>query len=208
MGHWVSSLEAATDKTPRREYLDLYQLLVGVAYDSRAAPKNVSPRQLLEALAGYRNAVVGHGAPRSGEFYAKSAEILGRGLDAAFEDGWLFPAGARLVFVPVAGGPHARALELGRTVRSVELGSERPELQPGGLSLLTDERSWPLHPWILFRQTADAEQLLFFNGMRGATPRFLDFLSGEELRELPEPRTRSSTPASLISWCRQIARSS
>lgn len=188
IGSLVSGMRASEELSADASLLATFALLSEVGLDRRASPKAIDGKTLLRALPAYRNKVIGHGSTRAAAFYEESAEVLLSGLEAAWREGFFWPDGARLAFVEEIvvdeRGRRARIYDMTGLASSVEdvRGSRvDAELRPGTLYLRSDDQWIGLHPWLLRHESELRERVLFFNG-RGKTSRFLDYVSGEELR--------------------------
>ncbi|MCA9673394.1 MAG: protein kinase, partial [Myxococcales bacterium] len=169
--------------------LAVQQLLGEEAHGRAGAPRSTTAAKLLEPLAGYRNAVLGHGAVRAPTFYEHAGEVLAAGLDAAWRADVFWPDDARLVLVDAvevdaAGARRGRVLDL--------TGAAAVVIDPRGT--VVDDDVLPhrlyqargggyrsLHPWLLYEAAELRERVLFFNG-RGRAARFLDYVGGEQLK--------------------------
>ncbi|HEX9793290.1 MAG TPA: protein kinase [Planctomycetota bacterium] len=186
-GRWVGALHCADTPLTDPRLLVLEAQLAEVTSGVGRRRESVTARQLLDALAAYRNRVMGHGAPRSTSFYDRAGHVLLEGLDAAWEAGMFLTPGQALLQI--------ESIELGsdrvRRARVLDLRGENPvvldahgtvvprEISPMRLYLRDGEEWRSLHPWALYEE--EAERLYFFNG-RGRTAEYLDYGSGEVLR--------------------------
>jgi serine/threonine protein kinase/tetratricopeptide (TPR) repeat protein len=185
-GDWVSAL--ARDERVRDDaaLLAAQRLFSEEGLGRTSAPKTTTLPKVLEGLPAYRNAIIGHGGVRTGEFYASAGETLAGALPALL--GALWPDGV-LVFVDAIevstdGARRARLLDLSGTAARV--------LDPGGTPVPDDvlprrlyhkagDRFRSLHPWLVFQAAELRERVLFFNG-RGKSARYLDYVGGEQMK--------------------------
>ena len=191
LGVWVSQLEGDPRRLEDPDLLKLYALLTKEGSGRQARSRSVRPRQLFDALAAYRNQVVGHGSSRSSDYYDEAASILQNGIDAAWRNGLFLPEGCRLTWVEDAkidatGTALGRLLEL--TGPDAEVIDPRgtalpPAVLPRRLYLIQGGSFRPLHPWLLYREGSarEREAIYCFNGM-GRVPQYLDYASGESLK--------------------------
>jgi serine/threonine protein kinase len=176
LGRWVAALAPPEEPLAGPAPLAAFVLFAEAGEGRRAAPRVVAPRRLLDSLPAYRNEVIGHGAVRTSEFYDRSAEVLLAGLEATWEAGVFWPAGARLVHVAA---PGARLRELAGPAGRDGDGDAPADAAPGRLYARTGGGLVPLHPWLLYEEAELGERVLFFNGV-GRSPRYLDYVSGEQ----------------------------
>lgn len=188
IGALVAGMDAGEVLSADGALLAAFALLSEVGLDRRASPKAIDAKTLLRALPAYRNKVIGHGSTRAAAFYEEGAETLLAGLEAAWREGFFWPEGMRLVYVEEIvvddKGRRARIYDmtgLASAVEDVRGARVGAELRPGTLYLHGADRWVALHPWLLRHETELRERVLFFNG-RGKTSRYLDYVSGEELR--------------------------
>ncbi len=191
VGHWVKSLERPATPLDAPAILAAYGLFTEEGKDHRSSPRTVTGHVLLEPLAAYRNAVMGHASTRAGAFYEKAGPVLITGLEAAWDAGVFAPVGASLVFVDaieIAGNGErsARVLDLMGFASSVlpadALGTVPDGVLPSRLYSREADQWVLLHPWLLFFQESESrESVLFFNGIKGSHPRWLDFVRGNEV---------------------------
>jgi tetratricopeptide (TPR) repeat protein/serine/threonine protein kinase len=176
LGRWVAALTPPEEPLAGPAPLAAFALFAEAAEGRRAAPRAVSPRRLLDALPAYRNEVIGHGAVRAPEFYDQAAEALLAGLEATWEAGAFWPAGARLVYVTA---PGARLRDLAGLAPREGDGDAPADAAAGRLYARAGGALLPLHPWLLYEESELGERVLFFNGI-GGSPRYLDYVSGEQ----------------------------
>lgn len=195
LGQWLAALRPGSAAFREPTLLAVYRLFTEVGLGKASGAASVTAVRLLEPLAAYRNRVIGHGSVRTGSFYEDAGKILCEGLVTAWDEGVLLPLPARIVYlesleVGDAGDRRGRALDLDGlgSVALVLTGVDVGELVPGRVYCRGGHGDVSLHPWLLYDGDDLRERVLFFNG-GGRHPRYLDFVSGEEVR-LAELSTR------------------
>ena len=191
LGVWIGQMRAARRSLEAPGILRLYELLVREGTGQREKRRAIRPRELFDALAAYRNQVVGHGSTRLPEYYNEAASVLQQGLDAAWQEHLFLPQGGRLVWVEGAeldpeGKLLGRVLELtGSDARILDpAGTALPSgVRPRRLYLLEEGSFRSLHPWLVYQEGSarEREALYCFNGL-GRVASYLDYASGESLR--------------------------
>jgi hypothetical protein len=191
-GHWVASLHVDDRALDDPAILAAAALMTEVSQGKASAPHRVAARKLLDGLAAYRNAVIGHGSTRTMEFYDDAARRLLDGLTRAWALGLFLPADARLCFVESVevdpSGHHVgRIFDLdGDAPMLADADGERLPGTPGGvlparLYLRCGGELRPLHPWLVYEAAELRERVLFFNG-RARSSSYLDYVGGESLK--------------------------
>jgi len=191
IGSFVAVFRGGEDLCADRDVLAVHAHFSEVGLDRSANPKAVDGKTLLRALPAYRNKVIGHGSTRPGPFYEDAARVMLAGLDAAWSEGFFFPEDSKLVYIEEISvddkGRRARIYDMTGLASSLEdaRGGSVPEnVRPGALYLRDEEHWSSLHPWVIRHENELRERVLFFNG-RSKTSKYLDYVSGEELRGKP-----------------------
>ncbi len=188
-GHWVAALQVEDRALDNPALIATAALMTEAAQGKASAPHRVAARKLLDGLAAYRNAIIGHGSTRTVEFYDDAARRLLDGLERAWALGLFLPADARLCFVESveldAGGDHrGRVFDLdgdAPLLQHAEGQRLAPDVLPGRLYLRCGDEHRPLHPWLLYEAAELRERVLFFNG-RARSSQYLDYVGGENLK--------------------------
>jgi WD40 repeat protein/serine/threonine protein kinase len=191
IGSFVAALRTEDHLCADRELLAVHAHFSEVGLDRSASPKAVDAKTLLRVLPAYRNKVIGHGSTRPGPFYEEAARAMLAGLEAAWREGFFWHRDATLVYVEEIvvdeKGRRARIYDmtgLGSTLEDARGGVVPESVRPGALYLRDDDQWTSLHPWLIRHENELRERVLFFNG-RTKTSKYLDYVSGEELRGKP-----------------------
>ncbi|MFQ5504346.1 MAG: serine/threonine-protein kinase [Planctomycetota bacterium] len=182
LGNWVGSAALSREKIEERTLTAVHALFT----EGENRKRLVSPRELLGALPGYRNKVMGHGGQRSTRFYTEAGMILLDALDIAWLSGVFLPSSGRIYSVDSV----SVDADASRVARLLNLTGESPLVDdPAGTpvpdTVLPRRLYWretnvwrSLHPWLLFID--ESERLYCFNGL-GRRAQYLDYASGDIL---------------------------
>jgi serine/threonine protein kinase/formylglycine-generating enzyme required for sulfatase activity len=168
IGAWAAAAARGDEPLRDERLLRLREHLDEVVGGVRTTKRTTTVKGLLQAVAAYRNKVIGHGSVRSSEFYALAAARLAEGLRAAWDEGVFSPAGARWAWSA-------------EFVEGLDAASRDPEFSPPkgkGAHVGWNGRWRSLHPWVVC--DPDLERFWFFNGI-GRRAEYLDYLSGDTL---------------------------
>ena len=214
LGDWVSALEVPKNKLTDPALLEAEGLLTEVGIGKRSSARSTNPRRLLGSLPAYRNAAVGHGSVRPLSFYDPAAHVLCEALELLWSMDVFLPPEARLIYLESIeldpdGKRRARLFDLmgqAATLISPRGVTGLPsQLLPRTLCLQLVGSYRSLHPWLVYMESDLQERVLFFNGRRRSS-RYLDYVSGEELRGKALAETFSSIEADLVQALQSEAR--
>ena len=206
LGDWVSALDAPKKKLTDPALLEAEGLLTEVGIGQRSAARSTNARRLLGSLPAYRNAAVGHGSVRPLAFYDPAAHTLCEALELLWSMDVFLPPEARLIYLESIeldpdGKRRARLFDLmgqAATLISPRGVTGLPsQLLPRTLCLQLVGSYRSLHPWLVYLESDLQERVLFFNGRRRSA-RYLDYVSGEELRGKALAEAFSSIEADLV----------
>lgn len=191
LGTWREALASRAVAAPHPA-LDEARKLFSSAAGVKAprAGEAVSFAQLTLYLAGYRNRVHGHGAPRSDAYYEAAAAVLIRALLAVFElhliadPGWELLATGR-VQLNEQGLPRARLLRLMGTIPTLAA-ADAPvssDVRPHHIYWGRGSELVALAPWLRWQPSDDGSgRVLFFNGS-AKKPLYLNAETGRDVHE-------------------------
>jgi len=192
VGAWAGALRLPETPLAGEAVQALWELVAREGEIARAKRDSLTPRALIDGLIAYRNRVLGHGALRASSYYEEAAEVLLAALAPLWQAGVFLGKEAELLYCEaIVLGPDGsrlgRLLELSGPLALVKdpRGSAVPTtLLPRRLYLRSPTGWRDLHPWVLYTEgdAAEREALYCFNGLGKTLAEYLDYASGETLR--------------------------
>jgi len=188
LGDWVAALKKGDASFDAPELIAVCRLFSEVGTGRSPNPERVTVGKLLEFFPTYRRRAWAHSSLRESTSYSAAADVLERGLAAAWAAGVFLPQGSRLVYVESvelddSGGHRGRVRDLTGLASEVtqdgKVGGLPTAVRPRRLYVRREDGAWQsLHPWLLYEGEDLHERVLFFNGLTRAVE-FLDYASGE-----------------------------
>ncbi|MBK9387696.1 MAG: protein kinase [Planctomycetes bacterium] len=186
-GAWARAASLPELALEEASLVELFELASRVGKGEGAQRRSVRPRELVDALAAYRNHAHGH-ALQDASFYREAGPLLLRALEAAWQAELFLPRAGMLVYVEgvalEAGGArkgHVLELEGETAWKSAPLGLAVPaSVLPHRVYWREGERWRPLHPWLGYDD--ERGQCFFFDKL-DRKAHYLDFVSGSGPRE-------------------------